>query len=162
DHQSQCRGDRRLRPRQVEDRERKLQRPEKPRLRTRTQFRAWRVLSGHDARRPQRPRLRLAYGSRPSRTTVAQGQRGDGKANELLRLPRNHDEIRRLPCLVRSPQGPRHLHNPTRTPQNPKNRVVTKPRATFRIAGKSSSETPDASVDVQPAGVNTRDLLQLG
>ncbi len=39
--QGQCRRDRRLRPGAMEDRERELQRAEKQRLRTRTQFRPW-------------------------------------------------------------------------------------------------------------------------
>ena len=68
------------------------------------------------------------------------------KRMSFFRLPRNHDEIRRLPCLVRSPQGPRHLHNPTRTPQNPKNRVVTKPRATFRIAADAAHSGHDCAL----------------
>ena len=51
-------------------------------------------------------------GSRPSRAAVAQGQRGGGKANELLRLSRNPEALRRLPRLVRSPRSPRRLLNP--------------------------------------------------
>ena len=51
-------------------------------------------------------------GSRPSGAALAQGQRGGGKANELLRLSRNPDALRRLPRLVRSPRSPRHLHHP--------------------------------------------------
>ncbi len=34
-----------------------------------------------------------------------------------------------------SPRSPRHLHNPTPPPHNPKNRIGPSPRPTFRIAG---------------------------
>src|SRR5208337_2829632 len=136
-------------------RERKLQRPEKPWLRTRTQFRPWRGLSGHDARRPQHARLRLAHRARPHRAALAQGPGSGAKTNPLLRLSRNLDELRRLPRLARPPRSPRHLHHPAPPPLGPKNRMRTKPQRTFRIAGlptlslpklRSRRQTPAAHV----------------
>src|SRR6202042_3083023 len=50
-----------LRPGAMENRERELQRAEKPRLRARTQFRARPEVSRHDARGSQSARLRLAH-----------------------------------------------------------------------------------------------------
>src|SRR5208283_2750968 len=114
----------------------------KPRLRTRTQFRAWRDLSGHDARRPQHPRLRLAHRARPHRAALAQGQRSGPKANQLLRLCRNLDELRGLPRLARTPRSPRHLHHPAPPPLRPKKRMRTNPRGTFRIAGDRHGRLP--------------------
>ena len=73
------------------------------------------------------------------RAAVAQGQRGGRKANELFRLSRNPDDFRRLPRLVQSPRSPRNLHNPARTPQNAKNRIATKLRATFVNGALSAS-----------------------
>ena len=136
--QEHRRRDRRLRPRQVEDRERELQRPEKPRLRARTQFRARRDLPRHDARRPQPPRLRLAYGSRYPRAALETRSRCGGKANQLLRLSRDPHKFRRLPRLVRTLRSPRHLHHPAPPPRRQKKRMramTTKLRGTFRIAG---------------------------
>src|SRR5271166_2731316 len=86
------------------------------------------------ARRAQPARLRLAYGSRPSRAAVAKSERGRGKAHELLCLSRNPDEPSGLPRLVRSPPSPHHLHHPAAPPHNQKTRIGTQMRGTFRIA----------------------------
>src|SRR5208337_4276374 len=63
----QCRRDRRLRSRALEDRERELQRSEKSRLRTRAQFRPRPEVSRDDAGGPQSARLRLACSNRPGK-----------------------------------------------------------------------------------------------
>jgi hypothetical protein len=54
---------------------------------------------------------------------LAQGPRGGGKANQLLHLSRNLDELRGLPCLARPPPSPRHLHDPAQSPLCPKKRM---------------------------------------
>src|SRR5271155_3273397 len=69
----------------MEDRERELQRVEKPRLRTRTQFRPWPEVSRDDAGGPQSARLRLAHRARTARTALAGRSRSGGQANQLLR-----------------------------------------------------------------------------
>ena len=53
----QCRRDCRLRPSALENRERELQRTQKPRIRTRAQFRPWPDVSRDDAGGPQSARL---------------------------------------------------------------------------------------------------------
>src|SRR5271157_866318 len=76
----------------------------------------------------------LAHRARPHRTALAQGPGSGRKANPLLRLSRNLDQLRRLPRLARPPRSPRHLHHPAPPPLGPKNRMRTKPQGTFRIA----------------------------
>src|SRR5271167_2187677 len=96
----------------MEDRERELQRVEKPRLRTRTQFRPWPEVSRDDAGGPQSARLRLAHRARTARTTLAGRSRSGGQANQLLRPHPHVERLRNLSILAGLPPIPRHLLDP--------------------------------------------------
>jgi hypothetical protein len=134
-NQGQCRRRRRLRSREVEDRERKLQRAQEPRLRTRAQLRPRREFSGHDARRAQLARFRLAHAARSPGAALATRPRSRGKAKELFQLPRHHHELRHFPRMVRPPPSPRHFHRSAPPPRKAKNRMKAATTNTFRIAG---------------------------
>src|SRR5882672_4597777 len=136
-HETKCRRNRRLRQDALEDRERRLQRDEKSRLRVRTQFRPWREISGDDDGEPEPPRLRLALGARIAGAAMDSRARGRGEANQLLRSSGHPHNLRDLSLLARLPPSPRNLHHPARTPENPKNRMRPTRLRTFRIAARS-------------------------
>src|ERR1700678_1313793 len=96
----------------LEDRKRELQRVEKPRLRTRTQFRPWPEVSRDDAGGPQSARLRLAHRARTARTALASRPRSRGQANQLLRPHPHVERLRNLSLLAGFPPIPRHLLDP--------------------------------------------------
>jgi len=109
--------------RALEDRERDLQRDEKSRLRTRTQFRPRRNISGNDPGGAQPSRLRLAFGPRSRRAAMASRPPSRGDTIKLLRLYPDLDDLRGLSLLAGRPRSPRHLHHPPRTPQDPEDRI---------------------------------------
>src|SRR6202049_3176304 len=102
-HQTKCRRNLRLRQDALEDRERRLQRDEKSRLRVRTQFRPWRAISGDDAGEPEPPRLRLAHRARIAGAPLDSRPRGRGQANQLLRSSGNAHRLCDLSLLARLP-----------------------------------------------------------
>src|SRR6202045_4682168 len=132
--QGQCRRDRRLRPGALEDRKRELQRVEKPRLRTRTQFRPWPEVSRDDAGGPQSARLRLAHRARTARTTLAGRSRSGGQANQLLRPHPHVERLRNLSLLAGFPPIPRHLLDPARPHKSRRQSLNVEKVPTFRIA----------------------------
>ena len=118
----------------MEDRERELQRVEKPRLRTRTQFRPWPEVSRDDAGGPQSARLRLAHRTRTARTTLAGRSRSGGQANQLLRPHPHVERLRNLSLLAGFPPIPRHLLDPPRPHKSRRQSVNVEKVRTFRIA----------------------------
>src|SRR5208337_3357363 len=134
----QCRRDRRLRSRALEDRERELQRSEKSRLRTRAQFRPRPEVSRDDAGGPQSARLRLAYRARPARTALASRSRSGGQANQLLRPHPHAERLRPLPLLAGLPTIPRHFLHTARPHKGQRQHVNADKRPTFRTADKAA------------------------
>src|SRR5271167_1874077 len=118
----------------MEDRERELQRVEKPRLRTRTQFRPWPEVSRDDAGGPQSARLRLAHRARTARTTLAGRSRSGSQANQLLRPHPHVERLRNLSLLAGFPPIPRHLLNPARPHKSRRQSVNVEKVPTSRIA----------------------------
>src|ERR1700683_1929757 len=152
-HQTKCRRNRRLRQDALEDRERRLQRDEKSRLRARTQFRPWSAIPGDDAREPEPPRLRLAHGARIAGAPLDSRARGGHEANQLLRSSGHAHRLRDLSLLARLPRSPRDLHHPARAVENPKNRMRPAQMPTFRIAvawpraGRGYDHAPNYATD---------------
>jgi hypothetical protein len=70
-----------------------FKRTEKPRIRTRVQFRPWPDVSRDDAGGPQSARLRLAHRTRTARAALARRSRSGGQADPL---PRPHSHAERL------------------------------------------------------------------
>src|ERR1700722_11109 len=124
-----------LRPSAMEDRERELQRVEKPRLRTRTQFRPWPEVSRDDAGGPQSARLRLAHRARTARTTLAGRSRSGRQANQLLRPHPHVERLRNLSLLAGFSQIPRHLLDPAGPHKSRRQPVNVEKVPTSRIAG---------------------------
>src|SRR5271163_4962574 len=113
---------------------RELQRVEKPRLRTRTQFRPWPEVSRDDAGGPQSARLRLAHRARTARTTLAGRSRSGGEANQLLRPHPHVERLRNLSLLAGFPPIPRHLLDPPGPHKSRRQPVNVEKVPTFRIA----------------------------
>src|ERR1700722_7019853 len=126
-----------LRPSAMEDRERELQRVEKPRLRTRTQFRPWPEVSRDDAGGPQSARLRLAHRARTARTTLAGRSRSGRQANQLLRPHPHVERLRNLSLLAGFPPIPRHLLDPAGPHKSRRQPVNVEKVPTSRIAAQS-------------------------
>src|ERR1700676_5463833 len=120
----------------MEDRERELQRVEKPRLRTRAQFRPWPEVSRDDAGGPQSARLRLAYRARTARTALAGRSRSGGQANQLLRPHPHVERLRNLSLLAGFPPIPRHLLDPAGPHKSRRQPVNVEKVPTSRIAGR--------------------------
>src|SRR5271155_3329270 len=118
----------------MEDRERELQRVEKPRLRTRAQFRPWPEVSRDDAGGPQSARLRLAHRARTARTTLAGRSRSGGQATQLLRPHPHVERLRNLSLLAGFPPIPRDLLNPARPHKSRRQPVNVEKVPTSRIA----------------------------
>jgi hypothetical protein len=114
--------------------ENELQRVEKPRLRTRTQFRPWPEVSRDDAGGPQSARLRLAHRARTARTTLAGRSRSGGQANQLLRPHPHVERLRNLSLLAGFPPIPRHLLDPARPHKSRRQPVNVEKIPTSRIA----------------------------
>src|SRR5215471_17068909 len=130
----QRRRNRRLRQGTVEDRERRVQRDEKSRLRTRTQFWPRQKIPGDDPGRAKPARLRLAFCPRSRRTALEGRTRGGCEANRIFRRPPDPDELCRLSLLAGLLRIHHHLHHSTGTAQNSENRIILGKRHTFRIA----------------------------
>src|SRR5450631_4388150 len=122
----------------MEDRERELQRVEKPRLRARTQFRARPEVPGDDAGGPQSARLRLAYRARTAGAPMAGGPSRRRQTNQLLRPRPDADRLRDLSLLEGLPTIPRDLHYPARTRKKSGKPVNDRQMPTFRIAGRNT------------------------
>src|SRR5487761_323096 len=118
----------------MEDRERKLQRDEKSRLRTRTQFRPWRNVSGDDHGGAEPARLRLAYRARLTGAALEGRARGRRQTNQFLRPHPDLDRLRYLPLLADLSSSNRHIHNPPRPYKKPRQPVNPNLKPTFRIA----------------------------
>src|SRR6201984_622818 len=134
----QRRRNRRLRQGAVEDPERRVQRDEKSRLRTRTQFWPRQKIPGDDPGRAKPARLRLAFCPRSHRTALEGRTRGGCEANRLFRRPPDPDELCRLSLLAGLLRIHHHLHHSTGTAQKSENRMILGKKPTFRIAGTLS------------------------
>src|ERR1700677_2355097 len=118
----------------MENREREFQRPQKPRLRARTQFRARPEVPRHDADGSQSARRRLAHHVRTAGAALADRARSRRQANQLLRPHPHADQLRRLSLLGGPPRLPHDLHYPARTREKPGRPLNNAPIATFRTA----------------------------
>src|SRR5215212_10930406 len=105
----------------MEDRERKLQRPQVQRLPPRAQLRPWQAEPRHDVHRHEPARLRTPYGVRLPRTALDRGQNRQTGADALLRAHQNHHGLSRLSRLDYAHADPDRLETaascraPTRT-----------------------------------------------
>src|SRR5258708_22164376 len=116
----------------MENRERKLQRPQEQRLSPRTQLRPWQREPRHDVRRHEPCGLRLPHALRLPRKLVDQGARGQARPQALLRTYPNDHRLSRLPLMGNPNDNPHQLQAASR------NRSATLPikskREGFRIA----------------------------
>src|ERR1700678_520248 len=131
----------------MKNREREFQRPQKPRLRARTQFRARPEVPGDDAGGSQSARLRLAHHVGTAGAALAGCARSRRQANQLLRPHPHAARLCRLSLLGGPPRIPHDLHYPARTREKPGRPLNNAPIATFRTAGKEADAAEERIVE---------------
>src|SRR5712691_3838987 len=110
-----CRRNRRVRQGALENRERDLQRPEKQRLSSRTQFRPRQTKPRHAVRRHEPFGLRVPHHLRLPRRFVDQGSPGQTRPKTLLRTYPDNHRLSRLSRLGNPHDNPDQIKATSRT-----------------------------------------------